>query len=349
MFIGEGSYGKVYVKDNKAVKKFAKLSHVIQEYVALKYLEGCSYIVHTKGVDFANLELHMELYDTSLRKWLWFEDKTTRDGRKHSEIMKVTHDVLCGLVELHDRELAHGDIKPGNILIQRNPLKAVLGDCGFVSIAKYAKVERTADVYRDPIVDHETSHDMYSFGIVFLEMIGGIKMSKQASYNQVRQLITEKVEDESYKRILLSLTHPDKSKRPTSRYVLLKLFNEDPPRWGKNKHVSSSYQLSSMDNEKDNKHIKNSMRTVSRKFNINRAKKGYVALVSYIDNHTINMKMHNNYIHVTLMILSALFGRSGFRLEDVMDACPNQKSTLFYDILDALMRDAAFIHLLLSP
>lgn len=346
MFLGEGSYGKVYVKDNKAVKKFAKLAHVIQEYIALKYLEDCSYIVHTKGVDFTNLELHMDLYDTSLRKWLWFEDKTTRDGKKHSEIMKVTHDILCGLVELHDRELAHGDIKPGNILIQKSPLKAVLGDCGFVSIAKYAKVDRTADVYRDPIVDHETSHDMYSFGIVFLEMIGQIKISKQASYNQVRQLINEKVEDDSYKRILLSLTHPDKSKRPTSRYVLSKLFNEDPPRWGKPTHISS---LSSINSEKESKSIKNTMKTISDKFDINRAKKGYVALLSYMDNHTISNKMNHIYINITIMILSSLFGSSGFRLKEVMDACPHQKSSLFYEILDNLLKDTMFVRLLLAP
>jgi hypothetical protein len=38
MILGSGSYGQVIVRDGKAVKKFSKLSHLIQEYMALKYL-----------------------------------------------------------------------------------------------------------------------------------------------------------------------------------------------------------------------------------------------------------------------------------------------------------------------
>ena len=104
MFLGKGSYGEVTVKNGVAVKKFIKLSHLIQEYMALYYLRDCKHIVRVVDVNFEDLELSMELYDYSLRKYLEDNDKP--------EVMKILHGILLGLVELHDRGLVHGDIKP---------------------------------------------------------------------------------------------------------------------------------------------------------------------------------------------------------------------------------------------
>ena len=165
--LGHGSYGEVFKVDGKAVKSFSKVSHLIQEYVALKYLENCKYIVHTSGLDLQELKLYMVLYDSSLRKWIE-DSKKDRDGVLFEEIIKIIHDILLGLIELHDRSLAHGDLKPSNILVRNNPLGAVLGDCGFVSIAKYAKVERTAAIYRDPVIDEDVPSPPYVPGVLLV-------------------------------------------------------------------------------------------------------------------------------------------------------------------------------------
>lgn len=366
VFLGQGTYGEVYVRDGKAIKKFSKLSHLIQEYMALQYLDDCFYVVHTRGVDFPNLELHMELYDCSLKKWL--EEQREGDGVKKEDIMKILRDILRGLVELHDRELAHGDLKPGNVLVSKNPLRAVLGDCGFVSIAKYAKVDRTAAIYRDPIVGYDHNHDMFSFGVCFLEMIADIKINRQATYDELKQVVRDKVENPEYRKIIYNLLHCDKSRRPSARSLLYRLFNESPPKWIRPAIISTAYSSGAKSRrdesmgpgrsphvvisvlQEDRQYIRRLMKQTAYQFEINRGKKGYGALLSYIDNHRIESSLHRLYTAVTLMILSSIFGKSGFRHEQVMQLCDHHYSLSFvFRILDEMLSDNVYVSILLAP
>jgi serine/threonine protein kinase len=366
LFLGQGTYGQVSVRDGKAIKKFSKLSHLIQEYMALKYLSDCRYVVHTKGTDFGNLELHMELYDCSLKKWL--EEQRDGEGVRRDDVMILLRHVLMGLIELHDRELAHGDLKPGNILVKRNPLRAVLGDCGFVSIAKYAKVDRTAAIYRDPVVSNDSTHDMFSFGICFLEMIAEIKINRQATYEELKQVVREKVDNPEHRKIIYNLLHSDKSRRPSARSLLYRLFNESPSKWirptlistassasinsrrdesmepGRSHHVLISVPLN------DRQYIRKLMKQTAFEFRINRAKKGYGALLSYLDNHKIEPSLHKLYTAITLMILSSIFGTSGFRQEQVLELCENQHTLSFiFKVLGEMLSDNIYVGILLAP
>ncbi len=237
----KGSYGEIFFKDGKAIKKFAKLSHLIQEYTALKYLEDCKHIVKIVDVNFEKLELSMEAYDCSLREWL-------TEKPSDSDLRIIARDVLMGLNELHERSLVHGDVKPGNIFIRRSPLGAVLGDCGFTSLAKYAKVERAAAIYRDPFIEGDSDFqkcDMYSLGICLLEMFGDLRLNRQSqSYEELKEIINNKIIDPIMKKIITDLVHEDKSRRPTTKTVIYHLFNEVPPKLVK----SFSYPLTDTTN-----------------------------------------------------------------------------------------------------
>ena len=79
----------------------------------------------------------------------------------------------CGLKILHEKGLSHNDIKPGNIVITGNG-KAKICDMGStykVSIKNY----RGTNGYFSPQVllgkNNSEKDDMWSFGIVFLELI----------------------------------------------------------------------------------------------------------------------------------------------------------------------------------
>jgi len=352
MILGHGSYGEVEARDGKAVKKFGKRTYLIQEDLALRYLHDCEYIVHTKGVDYNNLELYMELYDCSLR--IWLQDQIEKGGADVSDIMKILHDMLLGLVELHDRGLAHGDLKPGNVLIRTNPLKAVIGDCGFVSIAKYAKVRRTAKVYRDPIINHDRSHDMFSFGICFLEMIAGIKIIREASYNELSQVIHEKVEDKEHRKIIHNLLHEDKKRRPSARAVLRLLFNISPNKWIIpdniiDKRSDDGKMLISI-SRRNIDIIRDIMKNVTYENNIRRGKKGYGALIYYLDHYKISPDLYTLYAGITIMILSSIFGKSGFDENAIIHLCnKNYNSEYINKILDNMLSDNTYINILLMP
>lgn len=335
MLIGSGAYGMVFMREGMAIKKFTKLSHLIQEYVALYYLQDCKNIVRVLGVDFSNLELMMELYDHSLRKYLEEND--------HPETMKIIHGILLGLVELHDRELVHGDIKPGNILIKKDPLKIVLGDCGFVSIAKYAKVERTAVVYRDSVIDHDSSHDMFSLGICILEMVGEIKIYRQPTHTELMELIHEKVKSKDFQKIIYNLVREDKKNRPTSRELLFTLFQENPPRW-----TEPQYQ-GLVITKKEHTLIRSLMKENSHIRKINRAKKGYAALVTYLNKNEVDSEHYKVYTLITIMILSSVFGNTGFREQEIIKGTSKKYTiTFIHKALKDMLSDKDFVNLLFT-
>jgi serine/threonine protein kinase len=342
--IGKGSYGEVTIRDGKAVKKFSKLSHLIQEYTALKYLNDCQYIVKDAGANFAKLELYMDLYDCSLRNWL--EDNEKAD--KH-DLMKITHDIIYGLVELHDRCLSHADLKPGNILVRKHPLGVVLGDCGFVSIAKYAKVDRTAAIYRDINIEFTQKHDIFSLGICLLEIHGNIRLNRQPkTYNELKDVIENKIHDPLLNKIIYNCLREDKTGRPTAKTLLYRLFHEKPTSWLKPDliPINDSYTIS-----RDHRlHIRATMKEASSQFGIYRTKKGFGAILSYLETHTIESDKYALFSAVTLMILSALFGSSGFNERAVIELCEHKyHTTTVHNILNDLLCDRLFIGMLLYP
>lgn len=336
-FLGEGAYGKVISKNNKAHKNFKYLSHLIQEYTVLKYLKTCKHIVHVDSVNFENLEISMELYDCNLRQWL------NNNNKNVSDIKKIIRDILLGLIEIHDRGMAHGDLKPTNILIKLNPLKAVIGDCGFSSIAKYSKVERTAPGYKEPDISFHSTHDMFSLGICLLQLLYGIRVRKP-NYNQLKRIVDEKVTNNTYHKIISSLLDEDKSKRLTSREVYSLLFTDIPEQWTK-PLVSSEINIP----EPERQIIKNIFNDTCRSFNINRGVKGYKALLIFLNNKHIPSKNYKLYVATTIMILSSLFGESGFRENDIIRLCSNISKDDVYKVLEELLSDELFINGLLTP
>jgi serine/threonine protein kinase len=345
-FLGEGSYGSVSVRNGKAIKKFTKLPHLVQEYIALTYLRDCKYVVQCVGVDFSQLELHMELYDCSLRRWL--DSNKDRGVDYKNNIKKIIRDILIGLVELHDRDLAHGDIKPGNILVKKEPISAVLGDCGFVSVAKYAKVERTAPAYRDPDIEHHPSHDMYSLGICLLELIGNFRLPHPLpNYTQLKAIIKHKILDKQYQNLLYTLLHEDKSKRPSSRDVLYLLYEESPDK--PKKFYADSDDTESKIPKDRRQAIRRLMKTTAHYYKINRCKKGYGALLDHLQTHNIKPSLYPLYTNTTLMILSSIFGKSGYRPRHVLKSTNNRYDNhYFYKVLTDLLNDERFVGLLLS-
>ena len=331
-FIGKGAYGQVYSVGGYAVKKFNKLSHLIQEYTALSYLNDTRYIVKTAGVDFDTLELKMELYDSSFRTWL------SEGNRKSNDKHKILKCVLRGLIELHDRNLCHTDLKPGNILIRKNPFKVVIGDCGFVSISRYAKVDRTAPRYREQNVKRDRYHDIFSFGIMLMEITSGVILNRLVDYNQLKQIINNKLMDSPYKNIILSCIQEDRERRPTARKLLKVLYNEDYLRW-----VPPDIKVDPGKFDDLRKYMKN----ISEDHHINRRLIGFTALCDFLSHNNVHKRQYRIYGAVTLLILSAIFGNGLFN--DALVSTKYNGGRSVNPIVKQLLSNHKFVQLLFIP
>ena len=320
MIIGEGSYGQVSIRNGRAVKKFNRLPHLIQEYIALRYLNTCKYIVRPLGLNLDELELYMELYDGSLREWMRKKRTASTD-----EISHILKSILYGLIELHDRNLVHGDLKPSNILIRNQPFIVVLGYCGFVSVAKYAKVNRTAAAYREPIIKGDYAHDMYSFGVCLLELIKHFHLN-----------------NEKYRTLAFDLIKSERRLRPNAREVLNNIFHTEPVQWIAPKYDTHSLNISTT----DRKHVKTVMKELIYKYNINRGKIGYISLLRYLDSQHVSSTKYVLHICLTIFILSSVFGPPGFTEANVSRICKINSTYKINEYLMSMITNDDFINVL---
>jgi len=99
------------------------------------------------------------------------------------EALDLIEQVLAGLGAAHQHKLIHRDIKPGNILLDRNHRRAVLADFGLVKSLQEEQgntatgvVMGTVDYIspeqgRGQTVDHRS--DLYSLGVLLYQMLSG--------------------------------------------------------------------------------------------------------------------------------------------------------------------------------
>ena len=313
MYLGKGSYGEVQAIAGEAVKSFKDLPSMVQEYVALRHLRDTQYIVHINHGDLVNRQIFMELYDCCLRNWI---ETVDHDKPKyHDDTMKILHDVLQGLVELHDRGLIHGDLKPGNILLRLSPLGAVLGDCGFVSVYKYAKVEHTAPVYRDSSTRRDIHHDMYSLGVCMLELLGNVKVNQQIDYQRMREGVWRNIHDTHMRDIICNLVSERREERRSARQLLDILYGTGVPVV---QILTMDYDtiLTTINGEEclvpaaDRHSIRNVMQQHYEAGKCTRTKVGYCALIYYLHTHQISSREYSLYTSCTVFILTSLFGRA---------------------------------------
>ena len=350
--LGKGAYGEV-VKDTAnhvAVKTFHKLPHIIQEFAALHYLQDCKYVVHAKSVNLTSSQLTMELYDLSFRKYMV-------EGHCCCEecLNLIFRDVLLGLIELNDRKLSHSDIKPGNILINLKPLKAVLGDCGFVSIGTYSKQQRTAQSYRDIDVVNDLKHDIFSLGVMMLELYYFVKPVVHDHYNEYQKIISKKVTNVKHKALLKKMMSENREERPSARDILKTLYDISPAVYvhapifkydfvSVQKEVYQKYDAAKI------KELEEVVKLNYKQLGIKRAKTGVKALIVYMNKVKIDIRYLNFYFAAMMIVLASLFGNRSPVITDILMVCDmpeHNKKRLIY-IIDKMIHDRLFLHILFN-
>lgn len=174
--------------------------------------------------------------------------------------MDIAVGTARGLQFLHTfnnngKPLIHGDIKPGNILLDKSN-QPKIGDFGLAREGNYQDAAmEVSRVYgtlpylpREFLRDHtlSTKVDMFSFGIVLLELATGMR-AYDKSYNYLSkhvrlfdesreaELMDSKPLDDTHRDAIFrrmmrqgkSCSHPDANRRPADMVkVLLELENE---------------------------------------------------------------------------------------------------------------------------
>lgn len=327
MFLGKGTYGSVRVSKGLAVKKFHDIRHMVQEYVVGSYLDNARNIVRIHEVDFEKLKMGMELYQMNLRHWL--EDNY--DKSKTNDRYFILHEILVGLCEIHGRGLTHGDIKPGNILINDKPLKVAIGDLGFVSLSKYAKVKYTAKVYRDSRIRQNPSHDLFSLGVLMLELFGKIKIREVCNYEELKNIAKERIKSRSLRSIISSLVDGNPRNRPPVQELLADIFKEEIP-------IHHKEVFKPHDTIQCSKSV-TSMKRIGDQYRLAMIERCIEAMKFYIQTHDIDDRDCEAYGLTMLLISSSLYRISKFNLSRCCREGGVNKEYILRCLCDVLAND----------
>lgn len=348
MILGGGSYGKVIERNGKACKQFDHTPFLIQEYAAGRYLRDVQGIIRFDSVDFREKSLEMPLYSISLDKFIDEYTSTCKRIR-----MDIFRDIVVALSGIHSRGMLHGDIKPGNVLLKfasKNDcfcsnctpsnitVSAVICDLGFVSLTSYAKIEYTTLVYSDETKHRNISHDMYSLGILALELFGSINIHHQLSRSDIKQIINDEIESETISKMILSLTNPDQSRRMTTSDILQDIY-------GINDSQKIKPNITMITDINGRQNAKSWMQSMAVKYNVNNVDKGVDIICHYIRKNNISRSNFHLYSAVCLLVISSVFGSNKFQVQNVEDNCKVPRSRVLA-VLEELMNSDEFIDLL---
>eukprot|EP00890_Picochlorum_soloecismus_P004252 jgi/Picsp_1/4828/NSC_02195-R1_cell division control protein expressed len=188
--IGEGTYGVVYKARDSITGKLLALKQIrleqdeegvpstaIREIALLKDLRhqnvvGLLDVVHEDG----KLHLIFEYLDLDLKKHMDTDPEAYQDPYL---IKKYLYQMLSGICHCHSHRILHRDLKPQNLLIDRQTNTLKLADFGLARAFGIPVRQYTHEVitlwYRAPEIllgskQYSTPVDLWSIGCIFAEM-----------------------------------------------------------------------------------------------------------------------------------------------------------------------------------
>ncbi|XP_076933291.1 putative serine/threonine-protein kinase PBL21 [Bidens hawaiensis] len=189
-FIGEGNAGKVY-KGVLSNGQNVAIKHIVNDGEKETFVREITSLSHVKHPNLVRLLDHCEgegecflVYELchwgNLSEWLFSKDKVITWIQR----LQIAIDCARGLWFLHTYPggcIVHRDIKPTNILLNMN-FQAKLADFGLSKIIDTGLSHVSSEVrgtfgYVDPEYQKNSrvnpSGDVYSFGIVLLQLLSG--------------------------------------------------------------------------------------------------------------------------------------------------------------------------------
>lgn len=177
MFIGQGTYAKVYKNDiypfgMVAIKKYKKNEGIPPDMIReVGVLQKCESSHIIKILSIRDLSIVLPLSPYSLEIYL------KKNNISLSSINYFLNDICKGIYYLHCHGIIHGDLKPSNLLIENEYTLKII-DMGFSKTSHLYNESNTHMIfsswYRPPEIyllkNYSWSADIWSIGCILAEM-----------------------------------------------------------------------------------------------------------------------------------------------------------------------------------
>jgi serine/threonine protein kinase len=261
--IGKGGYGSVYrcILDGEFVAlKVLESAEKNEMSISIRDSKpaSCSKVVGEKEIEVGRQLDHKNVIRTidsatrtvEGREQTWIVLEFCESGSlqqliqdmyfdSEQKVLRVTRDIATGMAYLHSRQILHGDLSSNNVIFDKDHV-AKISDFGLSREFGGATIVTSAlgtTSYMAPELltsgKLNKASDVYSFGIILLEMLTGKRAFSGMRYVEV---ITNKLANESgllvesipsdapqmLRRLILDCTMMDYKKRPTFDEIVLR-------------------------------------------------------------------------------------------------------------------------------
>ncbi|CAK7994931.1 Protein kinase [uncultured virus] len=357
-FLGEGGFGAVYSKDGMAIKKFKKLSHLVQEVCVTVHMRDSDYTLKIIECDFSLLTMSSELWHCSLSHAM-VRHRFTLDEKR-----SVLKNILLGLRYIHSRYMIHADVRSANILVDNTYRRAIIADFGLTSIDDCAKVRQTAKNFQPYHIVNEMSHDMYGLAVTMTELFGGATISSRLGPTTLKKLIEDRVKPLDVRDAVISMVPDDHKKSTSVDDILLRLFRIE-------REITPDrvYSIRNKISSEVTEHIKSTVKKLGSKFlvdttgqaikkteygSIKKKKRCIECIIFFLNRHykraAKKLESHNVEFTIKCMmfIFSSIFGSRGYSENNVIKGSEKKLVDVHKKIAD-IIRDPAVIDLIFAP
>ncbi|KAI8381378.1 kinase-like domain-containing protein [Radiomyces spectabilis] len=187
--IGEGTYGIVFKARQTKTNRLVALKKIRLNFsegvptTAVREIALLKEVNHTNVIRLLDLiqkdtsiYLVFDFSEVDLRRYM---DAVGRKGLTPAHIKSFMHQLICGIRYCHSHRILHRDLKPQNLLIDRNG-KLTIADLGLSRAFAVPLRTYTHNVitlwYRAPEIllgsrHYSTAVDMWSIGCIFAELM----------------------------------------------------------------------------------------------------------------------------------------------------------------------------------
>lgn len=162
-------YGNISIGKKDVIKTYDPeyFDVMIKEYALTNLFRNYDGIYTIKELDCVNMKTYTDNYGINLREWISIKHR--KDKEKTALLQKVVEIINI----IHHHNIAHGDLTMENIVINKkmfNKPTVHLIDFSNANLSEYIDPNLTSPVYQEPIPSKGLSHDIWSLGIIFLEV-----------------------------------------------------------------------------------------------------------------------------------------------------------------------------------
>ena len=251
--LGRGKQGVVYLAvdpelHRKVAIKAVHLNNDLQDPQSLDQLLSEARMV--SRIQHPNIVTIFDLGVTDHRPYLVLEyidgsslKQKIRNGLKLDEALRIMRDILAGVAAAHAKKIAHGDIKPANILINEEG-SARVADFGLAHFSEAAQGDDgelcgTPQYMATEYIEtrrHEIVSDVFSVGLVCYEMLTGKPaVNGDDIYQILNQIANGKIDppssinqaiDERLDDLIMKSLNKDPEQRYADAGTMLRAFND---------------------------------------------------------------------------------------------------------------------------